>query len=65
MAEKKIDGLCKAGFIVSIVSSGIIILYALIAGIGGLTALNSVDTSGLGPQGNNILQTSKKIMAIF
>lgn len=65
MTEKKMDGLCKAGCIVSIVSSGIIILWALIVGIGGLIALNSVNTSGLGPEGNKILQTGEKITAIL
>lgn len=65
MTEKKMDGLCKAGCIVSIVSSGIIILWSLIVGIGGLITLNSVNTSGLWPEGNKILQTAEKITAIF
>ncbi|WP_342276478.1 hypothetical protein [Spiroplasma endosymbiont of Nebria brevicollis] len=55
---KQMDGLCKAGCIVSIISSGIIILMTIIYGIGALTVLNSIEN-------DNITQAAKKIVVGF
>ncbi|WP_375317585.1 hypothetical protein [Spiroplasma endosymbiont of Virgichneumon dumeticola] len=66
MNEKQMDGLCKAGCIVSIISSGIIMLLTIIGAIITLTALSSVETASSTSGGiSEVVATTKKITAIF